>query len=152
MVGWTDGKMNKWVERSLPFSGISGDQAVSGQVGEAIGRPRSSGSATEDRGLVRGLLHCTSSHEHTWLVLSLSLSPLTAAATSWTGWAMSSLTSKFYKPPSTAATPSTGTVVAGGKQQEAHKPEGMREHPVLCVPACSWYTQLVHSVHENIRV
>lgn len=47
-VGWTDGKMNQWVERSLPFSGISGDQAVSGQVGEAIRRPRSSCSATED--------------------------------------------------------------------------------------------------------
>ena len=85
---------------------------------------------------------------HDWFFLS----PLTAAATSWTGWAMSSLTSKFYKPPSTAATPSTGTVAGGGKQQEAYKPEGMREHPVLCVPACSWCMQLAHSVHQNVRV
>ena len=47
---------------------------------------------------------------------------------------MSSLTSKFYKPPPTAAAPSsTGTVAGGSKEQETQKPEGMREHPVLCV-------------------
>ena len=82
------------------------------------------------------------------LSLSLSLSAEAASASSWTGWAMSSLTSKFYKssatsgiaaqaPPSTAAgaTPTTGSVdTKRGEQKRMYD----------CVDLCFSYSTKGH--------